>query len=177
MFFNIAIPVLILLSGIIGLKRGFVRETMSLLIWGGVFVALLVIGDLSRLTDYVPDNVSEEIAVAEVDKLNPVIQVGLTLVFVFFVSTILGYLLQYVVLLTRLSEVDKVLGCVFGLVRGVLAAMVFVIFLPEFITGIEKIDWWQDSLVIARLQDMENGFLEYFDSLAVIIKDVVAYIL
>lgn len=138
----------ILLSALVGLGRGLIRELISLLVW----VAALVVGWMYHgqvaelLTPYI-DQPTVRLAVAFV----------LLVVLVLILGAVVGWLLTALVDKTGLTGTDRVLGLLFGGARGVvLVAM--VVFLAA-LTPMPDDPWWQESRLIVRFQSLADWML------------------
>lgn len=129
----------------ISIVRGFVKEVFSLVSWILAFwVALLFYPHLATLLiDYVE---------------TPSIRSFAAFTALFVVTLILGalvnHLISQLVKKTGLSGTDRMLGIIFGLLRGV--AIITLLILAAGATPMPEDDWWQNSLL-----------LEYFETLAV----------
>jgi membrane protein required for colicin V production len=146
---DLAIVGIILLSALVGLARGLLREVLSFAIWlGALFLAWTVHKELAaELARWIE---------------NPTARLGaafLILVFaVLVLGAIFGHLLSALVDKTGLTGTDRVLGVVFGAARGgVLVAM--LVFLAA-LTPLPEDDWWQDSALIGRFQSLAELILE-----------------
>lgn len=145
---DIAILVVILLSALVGLARGLVREVLSLGVW---LVALAVgyfyyKGVAEWLTAYI-DQPNVRLALAFV---------GIVLV-VLVLGSILSALLSALIHRTGLTGVDRVLGLVFGTGRGiVLVAM--AVFLGALTPMVDE-PWWRESKTIVQFQHAANWLL------------------
>ncbi|MDO6805115.1 CvpA family protein, partial [Wenyingzhuangia sp. 1_MG-2023] len=93
------------ISSLISLKRGFVREALSLAVWIGAFVvARMFSGNLATLlTDYIETNSLRWIAAFVVLFLGTLA-----------IGAMVNHLIVEVVRLTGLSGTDRILGMVFG---------------------------------------------------------------
>ena len=145
---DIAIVAVILLSALIGLARGLIREVLSLAVWlGALGVAYLYHKPVAQA-------LTEQIAQPNV-RLG-VAFVGLVLV-VLILGSILGWLLTALIDKTGLSGVDRLLGLCFGAARGgVVVAM--AVFLAA-LTPLADETWWQESKGIAEAQLAANWLL------------------
>ncbi len=76
---------------------------------------------------------------------------ALVLIIVLIVGALIAWMLRSAVHAIGLGFVDRFLGGVFGLARGVLAMMAFV--LIAGLTTMPKQDWWQNSLLGAPLAE------------------------
>ena len=61
---------------------------------------------------------------------------------------------------TGLASLDRVLGLVFGVVRGGLIIIIFVIVGSHF-PQLPKQDWWQRSMLLERFEDMVVRIQDY----------------
>ena len=130
-------------STLISIRRGFVKEALSLVILIAAMIISRVFGaQLSTLLiDYI-----------EVASLrNVAAYMGL-----FFATLIVGGLINslitQVVQFAGLSGMDKMLGLLFGFARGALIVVVIVAVLARL--GITDDIWWQESLFIPRFVEL-----------------------
>ena len=143
--FDWAILAVLLLSTGVSLFRGFIKEAFSLLVWALAFwVAFAFSGDLRGwLTGYVD---------------TPSVRAGMAFVGLFVLVLIVGgvvnYLLGKLVESTGLSATDRMLGAVFGLVRGL--AMVVLFFLVAGLTPMPQDSWWRQARVVPYLMPLVN---------------------
>lgn len=102
---------IILLSGLLALMRGFVREVLSLTAWIGAY--FIAASNYKRLEPWTHQWVH-----------NPNGAIALAAVIIFIVSltilTLIGWLIARLVRGKTLTSIDRSLGFLFGLVRGVL---------------------------------------------------------
>ena len=138
---DIAIAVAIVLSAVVGLFRGFVKEAISIAsllfaIWAAMYFgpAIGTVSD-SWLT-------SRELQ----------IWFGRILVFAVILSVggLLGWAVSKLVRLSVLSGMDRFLGSLFGIGRGVLLTAVFLIG-GEF-AGFDNDPWWDESKLIPHFE-------------------------
>jgi membrane protein required for colicin V production len=145
---DIAILAVILVSALIGVARGLIREVLSLAVW----VAALGLGWLYH----------KPIAEALVPYLDqPTVRQAAAFVgvaaAVLLVGAILGWLLTLLVDKARLTWVDRTLGLAFGAARGaVLIAM--AVFLAT-LTPMPEEDWWKESRSLGEFQSLADWML------------------
>ncbi len=149
-WFDIIILVVILISALISLVRGFVKESISLATWlAAGFLALsyyLVLADI--LHSYIESpTISQAVAFA------------ILFITTLIVGAIINFMISQVVDKTGLSGTDKTLGVIFGAARGVLIVSMIVLFAG--LTPMPSENWWQESLLV-----------EHFMGLALWIKDL-----
>jgi membrane protein required for colicin V production len=147
---------IILISAVISIIRGFVKEVFSLITWIVAFwVAILFYSHLSTLlANYIE---------------TPSIRLFLAFFTLFAVTLILGALVNHVISSmvekTGLTGTDRALGVVFGLLRGV--AIVIVLVLGAGATPMPNDVWWQQSLLLEH-------FVELANSIKVLLPDDIA---
>ena len=142
---DLAIVGIILISTLISLVRGFVKESISLVSW--VLAGFIAFRYFSALA---------ELLVTYVE--SPTIRTGVAFS-VLFVSTlivgaIINFMASQMVSKTGLSGTDKTLGMVFGAARGIL--IVTLIVLLAALTPMPKEAWWQDAVTIEYFTQMAN---------------------
>lgn len=138
------IAVLIAISCLISLKRGFVKEALSLLTWVAAFVvARLFTDQLSVVLGAYIDTPSARVFAA----------FALLFVVTLVVGALLNNLIGVLVKATGLSGTDRVLGMAFGVARGGLVVVVAVALLE--MTPVINDRWWNESLLIPHFQMME----------------------
>jgi membrane protein required for colicin V production len=132
-----AIIAIIVISCLISLKRGFVKEALSLVTWiiAGV-VAWMFGGALAQhLTDFIEMPSARIIA-------------GCAILFVatLLVGALVNFLISELVRVTGLSGTDRFLGMVFGGARGALLVVVLTGLLS--LAPVQQDPWWQQSSLI-----------------------------
>ncbi|OGA17690.1 MAG: hypothetical protein A3I63_04100 [Betaproteobacteria bacterium RIFCSPLOWO2_02_FULL_66_14] len=125
-----------LLSIVWGIWRGLVREVISILGWVIAFLAAnLFAGPVGAL---LPQEIS-----------TPELRIAIAFVGIFVTSlvitTLLALLLSKAVHSVGLASLDRTLGAVFGLARGVLIVMAAA--LLAGLTSLPREPVWRDSLV------------------------------
>lgn len=128
---------IVVISALMSLSRGFVKEALSLVTWVvAAIVAWMFGGSLAHhLTPYIDTPSIRVIAACAVLFVSTLIVGGL-------VNFILGQLIHA----TGLSGTDRLLGMVFGAARGLFLVVVLVGLLS--LAPVDQDSWWQQSTLI-----------------------------
>ena len=131
---------IILISILVGAIRGFIKEAFSLAVWAAAFlVAFQYSGALAVYLEPHVELPSARTALAFA---------GLFLV-ILLVGGLLTFLVGKLVEKTGLSGTDRLLGGVFGGVRGLF--IVLVLILVAGLTPVTQDPWWQQSRMVQSL--------------------------
>ncbi len=140
-------------SALISLIRGFAKEAMSLVIWLGAF--------------FISSHYYAKLAVYFTNFEDDMYRNGAAIVALFVATLIVGAVISYVisqlVQKTGLSGTDRILGIVFGGLRGVLIVSAVLFFMDAF-TDFSKADWWQQSQLIPQFKVIIKPFLEHLQA-------------
>ena len=146
---DVVIISLVVLSAILSLFRGFVKEALALITWlVALWVAMAFYEELATW-------LSQWIAVPSAQKVTAF---ALLFVCVLLLGAMVNYLAGKLVDKTGLTGTDKMLGVVLGIARG--AVIVAILVLLAGLTPVPQDPWWQDSM-----------FLGYFEELAMWMRD------
>lgn len=146
-----AILIIIGLSAGISLIRGFVREALSLIGWIIAFwvakgfyteVATLLIGHI------------------ESSSLRYGVAWGGLFLTTLAVTGLVNYIVSRIVSRAGLSGMDRIMGMVFGALRGVLLAAAIFIGLRSF-TLMAQEPWWMKSQFIPHIEIIGSWFYEH----------------
>ncbi|MBS98545.1 MAG: colicin V production CvpA [Oceanospirillaceae bacterium] len=136
---------IIAISSLLSLKRGFVKEAVSLASWVAAFiVARLFSASLAVILEPYIETVSLRLLAA----------FAILFVITLIVGALVGMLFSALVSATGLSATDRVLGMGFGAVRGGLVVVVIVALLG--MTPAVQDHWWLDSSLIPHFVLLEG---------------------
>jgi membrane protein required for colicin V production len=141
---------IILLSTLISLARGFVREAFSLAVWVLAFwISWSFFRDLEvPLRQWID---------------SPTARLGIAFAALMIVTLVIGGLVNYLIIQlverTGMSGTDRLIGMVFGAARGVL--LVAVLVLLAGLTPLPEESWW-----------LQSSLVGYFEELAFWLRDL-----
>ena len=146
---DILIAVAIAISVIVGIFRGFVKEAISM-------AALLVAIWAALYFGPEVGNVSESWLSSEELQM----WFGRVLVFAVILSIggLIGWGISKLVRLSVLSGLDRFFGSIFGAVRGILLAALFII--GGQFAGFDNDSWWTSSRLIPHLEVVADWIKE-----------------
>jgi membrane protein required for colicin V production len=148
-----AIAIILIISSLVGLLRGFVKEAFALVTWmAAVWVGMQYSRDVSPLLQNQLQYPSARIAVAFVALFIVTLLVGS------LISFLLGQLVQK----TGLSGSDRLVGLVFGAGRG--AVLVAAVVLLAGLTPLPEDSWWKQSQLIPPFQTLAVWLKEHIPS-------------
>jgi membrane protein required for colicin V production len=134
---------IVVISILVGLIRGFIEEAFSLLVWIAAFlVAFQYSGALAMQLESHIELPSARTSLAFAGVFLSVLLVGGLLTF------LMGKLVEK----TGLSGTDRLLGGVFGGIRGVF--LVLALILVAGLTPVTQDPWWQQSRAIQSMMPL-----------------------
>ena len=128
---------IVIISALISLKRGFFKEILSLLTWlAAIFVAWFFGGALSeRFTDYI-----------ETPSVRLLVACALLFIATLMVGALINRMIAELVQITGLSGTDRILGVVFGGLRGCLLVTILVGLLT--MVPLKQDQAWKQSVLL-----------------------------
>lgn len=143
---------ILVISTLIGLIRGAIREVLALL---GLVIALYLAFSFS-------DTVSKNYVSTffEAPKISYIISFILIIVVSLFTIALVNLFFSQLLRASGLSFVNRFLGMIFGILRGVLIASIIALVL-NFIPGLVNKSWYVDSAMAPVFRSIANQALAY----------------
>ena len=147
---DVVILALIVLSAVLSLFRGFVKEALALASWlVALWVAMTFYEALALM-------LAEWISVPSAQKITAFV---LLFICVLLLGALVNYLAGKLVARTGLTGTDRMLGVVFGAARGAVIVALLVLFAG--LTPMPQDAWWQDSQLIGYFEEFAMWMREY----------------
>jgi membrane protein required for colicin V production len=147
------IIVVLAVSTLLSLWRGFVREALSLAGWVAAFlVANLFVDQMASLLAGTIDNITGRYVAAYA------ILFVATLIMATFATYVAGQLVKA----TGLSVLDRVLGTVFGFARGIIIILVCVFVLRQLVPPPDLL-WLDQSALMPHVDMLGQWARQLFD--------------
>ncbi|KZL11514.1 CvpA family protein [Pseudovibrio sp. Ad26] len=155
--------VIMLISGVLAMIRGFVREVLSIASWVAAAVAAYLF--YASLKPFVLQHVTN-------DTLATAIAAGAVFLVTLIVVSYITMRISDFVLDSRIGALDRTLGFVFGAARGFLLVVVALLFFNWFVPEPRQPNWIMDaksrhllvtsgqSLVAALPEDPERAIMD-----------------
>lgn len=143
------IAIVVILSTLLSLKRGFFREALSLVIW---FLAVLI-----------SFSFHEQMAVllqGHIDSpsLRKVAAIAGLFVICLLTGGLFSFLITQLIEFTGLSTFDRLLGMFFGFMRGVVIVLIMLIMVRNALPVYQE-SWWINSVFIPHVMRMEASLM------------------
>ena len=157
---DIVILSVIGLSALISLVRGFAKEALSLVIWFGAF--------------FIASQYYAKLAVYFTNIQDEMFRNGAAIAALFVATLVVGAVVNYVigqlVQKTGLSGTDRILGIVFGGLRGVLIVSAALFFMDAF-TSFPDSEWWKGSQLVPEFSRIIAPFFEHLQATCSFLSD------
>ncbi len=132
---------IVALSILAGLLRGFLKEAISLVAWiAAFFVAFM----------FVEDGATYLIKYIGIPAIRIVLAFGILFLCTLLVGGLINLIVAQLIEKTGLTGTDRLLGLVFGLIKG--GAIVTVLVLLAGLTPLPQNPWWKQSVLLPRFE-------------------------
>ena len=148
---------IVLVSGLLAMARGFIRELLSLLAWGvAAFAAYYALHNKQVM----------DTAAKYFDPTKPImaeVAVGAAaFIVIFILLSVISIRLSDRIVDGRVGGFDRTLGLIFGVLRGLILVSVCYIFYVWAVPGDKREDWIKNAVslpLISRVSDMIKTYL------------------
>jgi len=151
-YLDIGLIVIILISALLAMLRGFTREILAIASWGAAALAAIYFHPL------VLPVVQQQFHVNK-----PVVAVAISAAIVFFVVLIVVSVITVkisdVILDSKVGPLDRSLGFVFGAVRGLLLCVIAFVFFTWLVPEKSQPIWVKDARMKPLLQSTGHQLL------------------
>ncbi len=162
---DVLLLVVMLISGLLAMIRGFMREVLSIAAW--IIAALAALALYSRLAPFVKSYVGLG------DTATNAIAAAIVFLVTLIVVAVITVRISDMVLDSRVGALDRTLGFLFGLGRGLLVVVVAFVFFawlvpdrsqPNWVRGakskvvLESTGQWLESLLPENLDETISKF-------------------
>lgn len=131
------ILIVILISTLIGLYRGVIREIYSLIVWSIAF----------WLSIFHNSMLATRLEFIEAPSMKHLVAAGIIFLTIIIIGAIISLIMGRVLKLGALSGVDRIFGMVFGVIRGVIITTVCV-WAVKF-TPVAEFESWHSSTLVS----------------------------
>jgi membrane protein required for colicin V production len=152
-YLDIALVGIMLISGLLALMRGFTREVLALLTWGGAAVAAYMAYMTPAAHDFVRQFVDHDIG------SKAALVGGVFLITLIFLS-ILTMRLSDWVLDSGVGAIDRTLGFFFGLARGLLIVAVAYMFYIWWVPPEKSPPWVQQARSLPLIDETASVIIQ-----------------
>jgi len=154
--FDVGVGVLVLISAILATARGLTREVLSLATWAGsaAVAAYMYFNHVDFARQYIQEEIVADVATV----------VGSFIIALIVLHLITMRIADFVVD-SKIGPLDRTLGFIFGVARGILIAVVVVVFGEWLLNsntpgGQDKLPTWaRDSRSLPMLQDLGDRLI------------------
>tara|TARA_Y100000590_G_C15403696_1_gene894836 strand:- start:306 stop:803 length:498 start_codon:yes stop_codon:yes gene_type:complete len=149
---------LTIVSSLLGLSRGFVKEFLSLTKWVlSIYFAYISF----EKTKIILSSFLKDTAILDL------IAAATAFLLVFIILSVIFNFLSRILSIKGIDFIDKTFGCLFGLARILLIFCLTFIIYTEIFSNVERPSWFNDSYSIKYIENMSDYLKKKFFELSV----------
>jgi membrane protein required for colicin V production len=142
-YLDLGLLVIVFISALLAMLRGFTREVLAIASWGAAAVAAIYLHPL--LLPYVKPHVAKD-----------VLALGISAAIIFFVTLLVASLITArisdAILDSKVGPLDRSLGFLFGAVRGLLLCVIAFLFFSWLVPEKTQPEWIKSARMKPLLQ-------------------------
>ena len=138
---DIILLVVMLISGLLAMIRGFMREILSIAAWG--IAALVTLYSYPRVLPIAKQYVNSDMVATGVS-------IGGVFLITLLIVSIITVRISDMILDSRVGALDRTLGFLFGLGRGLIIVVVAFLFFAWLVPDRSQPEWVQERQVAGR---------------------------
>jgi membrane protein required for colicin V production len=142
-YLDLGLIVIIFISALLAMLRGFTREVLAIASWGAAAVAAIYLYPL--VLPYVPKSVSKEI-------IREAIAAALVFFVVLIIASLITARISDAILDSKVGPLDRSLGFVFGAARGLLLCVIAFVFFSWLVPEKTQPEWVKSARMKPILQ-------------------------
>ncbi len=148
---DIALVGIMLISGILALMRGFTREVLAIISWGGAVVAAYIAFSFEPMRQLASQYIESE-------TLSRLVIVGVVFLVTLIIFSLITMKLADWILDSGIGALDRTLGFIFGLARGLLLVAVAYIFFIYWVPQ-DQFPKWVSQAQTLRTIDRTSTYI------------------
>jgi membrane protein required for colicin V production len=160
-WFDITIICIIVFSSLISVIRGFTKEAISLVTWFSAFFVA---------SKFHPE-VAQHLTQLEDHLVRTSVAIAILFIAVLLLGALVNYIINRLVSVTGLSGTDRLLGMIFGAIRGVLVVSALLFFIDQF-TSFHQEKWWIESTLVHEFEFVIAWFFQHIENSSSFLNEI-----